>query len=260
MNVRKSTTLAALFLVTTGLTSGCVATRKFVRNSVGASSSDITAKMDAKDQDLQNGIKNNSDQIGELTDVSKEHTEQISSLDTGLKSTDQKAGQAMQTGQQAQSSATQASNHVNALDQKFQNRNHLTVLSEESVPFKFNSATLDKDHTSALDQVAQQIKGNPDAVLVLEGHTDSVGDANYNIQLGERRLDSVIRYLVVQQGVPMNQIYRMSFGEDHPVTAADTRNKDARAQNRVVIIRLMGPSESSSNGQTVSQTSGSSMQ
>jgi outer membrane protein OmpA-like peptidoglycan-associated protein len=253
MNVRKpSATLAALFLATAGLTSGCVATRKFVRNSVGTSATDITAKMDTKDQELENGIKNNSGQIGELNTVTKEHTEQISSLDNGLKSTDQKAAQAMQTGQNAQNAATQAATHVNTLDQKFQNRNHYTVLSEDSVPFKFNSSTLDKDHLSALDQVAQQVKGNSDAILVLEGHTDNVGDPTYNIQLGDKRLESVIRYLVVQQSVPMNQIYKMSFGEDHPV--ADANTKDARAQNRVVVIRIMGPADSASGGRTVSET------
>jgi outer membrane protein OmpA-like peptidoglycan-associated protein len=255
MNVRKSSaTLAALFLATAGLTSGCVATRKFVRNSVGTSSTEINAKMDAKDTELENGIKNNSGQISELSNASKEHEQEIASLDSGLKSTDQKAGQAMQTGQNAQNAATQAANHVNTLDQKFQNRNHYNVLSEDSIPFKFNSATLDKTHTGNLDQVAQQVKGNPDAILVLEGHTDATGDATYNVQLGERRLDSVIRYLVVQQSVPMNQIYKMSFGEDRPVSA-EAKTSDARAQNRVVVIRVMGPSDSASGSQSSATSS-----
>ena len=44
-----------------------------------------------------------------------------------------------------------------------------------------------EDFEAPLSEVATQLKQNPDMVVVLEGHTDSVGDAAYNIQLGEKR-------------------------------------------------------------------------
>jgi outer membrane protein OmpA-like peptidoglycan-associated protein len=237
-----------LVVATVGLTSAC-ATRKFVRNEVGTSSNAITATMEEKDRNLQQGIDSNSSQIGELGGVTREHGQKIASLDTGLKATDQKAGEAMSVGQGAQSTATQATTHVNRLDQQFQNRNQYTALAEQSVPFAFGSAKIADEHLGVLDQVAQQVKGNPDAILVLEGRTDSVGDDTYNVQLGEKRLEVVLRYLVVDQDVPMHQIYKMSFGEARPVAANDTR--EGRAQNRSVMVKIMTPNVNGS-GQIVS--------
>jgi outer membrane protein OmpA-like peptidoglycan-associated protein len=231
--------LAMAFLATAGLTSGCVATRKFVRGEVGTSANEISTKMDAKDRELEGNIQTNSGQITELSGVTREHGQKINTLDAGLKSTDEKASQAITVGQTAQSTATQAASNVSVLDQRFQNRNRYTVLSEESVPFKFDSATIESAHTPSLDAIAQEAKSNPDAILVLEGRTDATGDENYNIQLGDRRLESVIRYLVVEQGVPMHQVHKMSFGAAQPVASNDT--SEGRAQNRSVIIRVMGP-------------------
>jgi outer membrane protein OmpA-like peptidoglycan-associated protein len=230
---RSNAVLALAFLATAGMTSGCVATRKFVRNENSA----LSAKMDTKDQELERGIEASENQITELSGVTREHTQKIDTLDSGLKTTDEKASQALGVGQTAQTTANQASSNVSALDQKFQSRNHYIVLSEEVVPFKFDSAEI--EDASTLASVAQQVKGNPDAILVLEGHTDTTGEETYNIQLGERRLEAVIRNLVVEQGVPMHQIHKMSFGEEKPIASNDTT--EGRAQNRSVVVRIMGP-------------------
>jgi outer membrane protein OmpA-like peptidoglycan-associated protein len=241
---------AALLLLvgTVGVTSGC-ATRRFVRNEVGTSANELSAKMAEKDAELQSGIESNSSQITELSGVTREHGQQISTLDSGLKATDGKATQAMTVGQGAQTTANDAIGQVRTLDEQFQGRNNYATLSEEAIPFKFGSATIDAEHTASLDQMAQRLKGDRNAILVLEGRTDNVGDETYNIQLGEKRLDAVVRYLVVEQGVALPQIYKMSFGEARPVAANDTR--EGRAQNRAVLLRLMGPN-GSSNGQMVS--------
>jgi outer membrane protein OmpA-like peptidoglycan-associated protein len=209
--------------------------------------SELEAKVNEKDAALENSISSNSGQITELASVSREHGQQITTLDTGLKATDGKATQAMTTGQAAQTAANDAMGRVRTLDEQFQGRNNYGTLSEESIPFKFGSATIDDEHTAALDQMAQRLKSDANAILVLEGRTDNVGEENYNIQLGEKRLDSVVRYLVVEQGVAMHQIYKMSFGEARPIAANDSR--EGRAQNRAVVLRLMGPN---GNGQMVS--------
>jgi len=205
--------------------------------------------MDEKDATLQKGIETNSGQIDELSGVTREHTTQISSLDSGLKATDSKAGQAMSIGQGAQEKANQAATHFNTLDQEFQNRNHYSPVADQSVLFKFGSAKIDKDQLAVLDQIAGRLKSDPDAILVLEGRTDSVGDPVYNIELGEKRLDAVARYLVVEQGVPMQQIYKTSFGKDHPV--ADNKTREGRAQNRAVVIRVMAPNLATGSANTV---------
>lgn len=241
--------MAGLLLVvaTVGVTSGC-ATRRYVRDRVGENSTELSAKMENKDKELEGSITNNSNQISELSGVTREHSQQITTLDTGLKATDGKATQALTVGQGAQTAANDAIGKVRTLDEQFQNRNHYAMTFEDAVPFKFGSAKIEKDNTAKLDQMAQKLKEDPNALLVLEGRTDNVGDELYNIQLGEKRLDAVVRYLVVDQGVPLQQIYKMSYGEARPIAENNTR--EGRAQNRAVVLRLMGPS---TNGQMMSE-------
>jgi outer membrane protein OmpA-like peptidoglycan-associated protein len=241
--------LSLLLAVTTvGLTSGC-ASKKYVRTEVSTSANEITARMSEKDRELQGGIDANTSQITELSGVTREHTQQIASLDSGLKTTDGKAVQALTVGQGAQSTADQAVGQVSRLDMDFQNRNRYTMIHEESVLFGFGSATVDKGTIATLDEIAQSTKNSPNAILVLEGRTDSTGDTNYNILLGEKRLDAVVRYLVVEQDVPMQRIYKMSFGEARPVSSNDTR--EGRAQNRAVLIRLMEPAQGAVQGGSI---------
>ncbi len=247
-NMRKSAVWILLAIGTATLTAGC-ATKKYVRTTVDDSSHSLSARMDQDKNELSGSIHANSSQIEELNGVSREHSQKIGALDEGLKTTDGKAQQALATGEGAMNTANKAVSQVGSLDNKFQNRNHFVVMHEEQVKFKFNSAKLTPDFQKVLDDLAQQVKQNPDAILVMEGHTDSAGSADYNVQLGQKRVDAVVRYLVVQQEVPMNRISQLSFGKEKPV--AENKTKDGRAQNRSVVVRVMGPDLS---GGMVSQT------
>lgn len=232
--VRKSVVGLMLALGTVTLAVGC-ATKKYVRNNVEQSSKELSARIDTN----ETSIKSTDSQVSELNNVTRDHTSKINTLDSGVKQADQRAQQAMSTGQQAQNTANKAVTDVSTLDTKFQNRNHYAVLNQEQVRFKFNSAKLDDDSKKVLDDLAAKLKENPDSILMMEGHTDSVGSADYNIQLGQKRLDAVIRYLVVDQDVPMNRISNLSFGKDKPLNA--NKGKEARAENRAVVVRVMGP-------------------
>lgn len=235
-------------ITTAGLTGGC-ATRRYVRTEVNTRANEITARMEEKDRALQSGIDANSSQISELSGVTQEHSRQINALDSGLKATDGKATEAMSIGQRAQSTAAQTATHVSRLDTEFQNRNNFTPVSEHAIPFGFDSATLPRDVMPELERIAASAKDSPDTILVLEGRTDSTGDPSYNIRLGEKRLDAVVRYLVVEQGVPLHKIYKMSFGAARPVASNATR--EGRAQNRVVIVRVMEPNLGSAHGGSI---------
>ena len=241
--------ISVLLLVSTvGLTSGC-ASKKYVRTEVSTSANAITAQMDEKDRNLQDGIDANTSQIGELSGVARDHTQQIATLDSGLKATDGKATEAMTVGRGAQGTADQAVGQVNMLGAEFRNRNLYSTIQEQAVLFGFGSATLDQGAFATLDELAQFTKDSPNTILVLEGRTDSTGDPAYNIQLGEKRLDAVVRYLVVEQAVPMHKIYKMSFGEARPVVSNDTR--EGRAQNRAVVMRLLEPTPSNGRDSNV---------
>ena len=74
-------------------------------------------------------------------------------------------------------------------------------------------------------------------IITVEGGTDSVGNADYNYALSERRADSVIQYLASQHNIPAHKIYLIGLGKDKPVELNKTR--DGRAKNRRVDVRLM---------------------
>jgi len=226
---------AVLLAVSMVALSGC-ATKKFVRNEVGKSASEITAKMEAKDSSLQQGITENSNQIEELGGKASEQSRQIAALDTkvdtGLSAVDQKVGQ-------AQSAANQAATDVNRLEEQFQNRNQYTTKTEQTVLFKSASAKILDEQLSTLDQIAQQVKTNPDAILVLEGRADSIGTDASNTRLSDQRVETVLRYLVANKEVPTHRVYKMGLGEARPVAANDTA--EGRAQNRSVTLRVLTP-------------------
>jgi len=224
------------------LVSGACSTKRYVREQVNARANELSVRMDEKDQQLEASIQSNSSQITELSGVTREHTGRLNTLDTGLKATDEKASTAIATGSAAQATANEAVTQISELDAKFGRRNHLEQAEEATVLFELGSARLDASNDSRLNDIAMKLKSNPDAVLVLEGRTDSTGDPAYNIQLGEKRIASIERFLVVGHSVPVHQIYKMSYGEDNPVSENKTR--EGRAMNRAVVLRLMAPATS----------------
>jgi outer membrane protein OmpA-like peptidoglycan-associated protein len=241
MNRQKGPLAAAalLALIATGVASGC-ATKNFVRTEVTTKADELTARIDQNEQ----SIKQVGTQTEELSNVTREHNQRIATLDTNVKQVDDKANRATTVGQSAQTAADRAGTQVTALDQRFRARNNLQVLSEDMVPFAFDSSKLPEESSGVLTEMARRLTENPDAILVLEGHTDNVGADTYNEQLGEKRLDAVVRSLVVDHNVPLHRIYKMSFGEAKPL--ADNTSREGRAKNRSVSVRLMGPNEGAS--------------
>ncbi|MEL0636751.1 peptidoglycan-associated lipoprotein Pal [Marinomonas sp. TI.3.20] len=82
--------------------------------------------------------------------------------------------------------------------------------------FDFDKSVVRPAAREALAKHAQYLIANPEAHVVLEGHTDERGTREYNMALGERRAKAVARYLTIQ-GVAASQIETVSFGEEVPV-------------------------------------------
>jgi OOP family OmpA-OmpF porin len=135
--------------------------------------------------------------------------------------------------------ADRTNSQLSTLDEKFAKRNNFAVTSEKSILFKFDSDRLDTAYTADLDEIASNLMQNPDAIVVLEGHTDSTGNQEYNVRLGERRVEAVRRYLAVEKNVPVFKIHVISFGSARPVASNDSR--DGREKNRAVSIAVLVP-------------------
>ena len=102
--------------------------------------------------------------------------------------------------------------------------------------FDFDQATIKAEYRTALNGHAAYLSQNPSAKIVLEGHADERGTREYNIALGERRGNAVSRYLVVQ-GVSVDAIEVVSFGEERPVN--EGHDSASWSENRRVEIRYI---------------------
>jgi peptidoglycan-associated lipoprotein len=112
------------------------------------------------------------------------------------------------------------------------------TFGEDRVRFKTGSYELNKDSQAALDDFAGKVKTlNEQYFIEIQGHTDDTGDAHYNDDLGQRRADSVRRYLSRQDGVPLNRMSGISYGDTLPVSSNKT--KKGRAENRRVVIVVL---------------------
>ncbi|WP_111411766.1 OmpA family protein [Billgrantia lactosivorans] len=108
-----------------------------------------------------------------------------------------------------------------------------TVTLDSEVTFAFDSAEIRPGAHQTLDEVATTLRDNPDLRVRIEGHTDSVGSAEYNQDLSQRRADSV-RDFLVSRGIEENRMTTRGFGEEQPVATNET--DEGRAQNRRVEI------------------------
>jgi outer membrane protein OmpA-like peptidoglycan-associated protein len=225
----------ALFLSVSLLASSGCATKKYVRNEVKTSADTLSARIDQNEGEIGE-VRDSVDRVaGRVTGVEG----QVSELNTGVSSLKGEVRTVDQKASQAQSVADRAAGDVVLLDQRFQNRNLFVVADQKAVHFKFDSAKLDRNYEDVLEEVAQAVMQNPDALVVLEGRTDSVGDKDYNVRLGDRRVDTVRRYLAVERGVPVYKIHQISLGAAKPV--AENKTRDGREKNRAVTMTILVP-------------------
>jgi OmpA-OmpF porin, OOP family len=83
-----------------------------------------------------------------------------------------------------------------------------------------------------IKQIAQALEKNPNLRLLIEGHTDSVGDAAHNMDLSRRRAEAVRAVLIGQFNVEASRLSAAGLGSTKPVDSNDT--PQGRAQNRRV--------------------------
>lgn len=111
----------------------------------------------------------------------------------------------------------------------------LSVNDKLIIPFDFNTNELPDKAYSVLDRIARVMLQNPDMEVVVQGHTDILGDYQYNKKLSELRANTVQSYLVAKGVSPM-KIRTIGVGEDRPM--ASNATEAGRSANRRVEIEL----------------------
>ena len=111
------------------------------------------------------------------------------------------------------------------------------VLSDDSVKFPPNASDLSPEAQTRLMDFVQKLKTeNKNVYLEIQGHTDSTGSKALNMRLGGERADAV-RLFMNQQGVALNRMSTISYGDTAPI--APNTTKEGRAQNRRVVVIVL---------------------
>ncbi len=112
------------------------------------------------------------------------------------------------------------------------------TFSEDRVKFQLESAELSSEARTALDEFAGRVKGLDTQYFVeIQGHTDDTGREAYNEELGQRRAESVRRYLSREHKLPLNRMSTISYGDTLPLESNKTRA--GRAANRRVVLVVL---------------------
>lgn len=126
----------------------------------------------------------------------------------------------------------------------------MVITLSGSVLFASDKTELLPAAQQKLSEVAKALnEGNPNAQLVVEGHTDAKGSETYNLDLSARRAEAVRSYLV-SQGVDQSRIRSQGLGFARPI--ADNKSAEGRANNRRVEI-VVQPNQA---GATASRPTG----
>ena len=200
-------------------------------------------------------IINKTNELDDLTaqnskaikDVDARAQAGITDVNTRAAAADQKAQSA---GQQAQTSADNAVHRVDVLTDAVSNLDNYKIVTEAAVHFGFDKDFLTKQAKEDLDKLAETVPNTKGYIITVEGGTDSVGPADYNYGLSERRASSVIQYLGSKYNIPAHKIYVIGLGKDKPIEENKTR--EGRAANRRVNVRLMTNTTGATSQQSAS--------
>jgi len=101
----------------------------------------------------------------------------------------------------------------------------------QTVYFDFDSAALTDAAKATLDTDAEWLSANPGVHVLIEGHCDERGTVEYNLNLGQRRADSVRDYLISKNLDPAT-LHTISYGKERPID--EGHDETAWAKNRRV--------------------------
>lgn len=110
--------------------------------------------------------------------------------------------------------------------------------SEDRIKFGLDSAELNDAAKAALDEFATRVKALDSQYFIeIQGHTDDTGSERYNEELGQRRAESVRRYLSRQHQLPLARLSTISYGDTLPLES--NRTRAGRVANRRVVLVVL---------------------
>jgi OOP family OmpA-OmpF porin len=199
---------------------GCT-TKKYVRSQ--------TAPLAQKTNELDATTATNT---RNLNDVATRTDAGIAQAQGAANTANQNAQTASASATTAQGTAQDAVNRVATLQGAVANLDNYQALADVSVLFGFGKADLTRAGKKQLDDLGAQIADAKGYLLEVTGATDSVGSAEYNYELSERRAQAVVHYLAAKYDVAPHRFYLIGVGKDQAKSGS-------RARDRKVEVRLL---------------------
>lgn len=116
------------------------------------------------------------------------------------------------------------------------NLDNYELVTTEKVLFRPNRYQLTDEMKQQLDSAVGSIHSNRSYVLEIQGYADATGSKAHNLELSQKRADSVVRYLTVQHNIPLRKINVLGIGEEDPT--ADNKTREGRKEARRVEVRV----------------------
>lgn len=110
------------------------------------------------------------------------------------------------------------------------------TITLNNIFFDFDKSSLKQGSYAELNRLVTFLKESPAVRIKISGHTDSVGDGEYNMRLSQRRAKSVTQYLT-SKGIGANRIDTAWYGEMKPLAGNDTA--EGRSKNRRVEMTII---------------------
>jgi len=112
----------------------------------------------------------------------------------------------------------------------------MNIFQLTKIEFQTGSAILTKRSKELLDKVSEIIKKHPEYHYIVQGHTDSKGNEEFNLKLSQNRAKSVADYLI-SKGVDASMLSYEGHGSSQPI--ADNNTVEGRMKNRRVVFKLV---------------------
>ncbi len=207
-------------LATVLMGQGCLATRDWVRENVADPLSGRITQTEGR-------LDNHDGQIGGLGN-------RMTGVEGKLGQFEGRMGQMEGRIGQVDAKADRALNAIANLRLE----RKIVIDMKDGANFAFNSASLPQQAQREIDGFLSDLKGDvagaDGTIFVVAGHTDNVGNEEYNYELGKKRADAVSRYLITKKSMDPMKVMPVSYGQSAPV--AENRDAQGRAKNRRVEI------------------------
>ena len=106
----------------------------------------------------------------------------------------------------------------------------------KDIYFAFDKADIRRGEVKTLDANGSWLKVHDNRLVLIEGHCDERGTAEYNLALGERRARTTMNYLV-SRGIPASRITIVSYGKERPVCTEHTQACWARNRRAHFLVK-----------------------